>query len=290
MSRPLFLAICLLLSGIVFGIFIRQPQVNRFQAAMFLKMVQGTAPKPYVQRVLLPVTVRLIAAATPAGTRAATNEWLQGRRSLQRILDIRRWDPEYAFEHAVGMALMYLSLVGFAYALRHFFTGVFRAPGVFADSACLVALLGVPPFFRYYSHVYDLPNLLLFALALALMVRRRWGLFLLVLAAATLNKETAVLLTMLFVIHFWNEQRMDRRSFTRLVLLQACIFVSFQLAISWAFRNNPGPFLYVHLFDHNIGSQRVLEKNGFKLEGILRKAKKIAGKFYDDRLYAKVKR
>jgi [ribosomal protein S5]-alanine N-acetyltransferase len=42
-------------------------------------------------------------------------------------------------------------------------------------------------------------------------------------------------------------------------------------------------------FSYNVASQRVLEKAGFKFEGLLKKNAKKDGKFYDDKLYARVR-
>ncbi|MCX6740688.1 MAG: GNAT family protein [Candidatus Parcubacteria bacterium] len=47
--------------------------------------------------------------------------------------------------------------------------------------------------------------------------------------------------------------------------------------------------IYAKVFIYNPGSKIVLEKNGFKLEGILKKAAKKKGKFIDEYLLAKVK-
>lgn len=44
-----------------------------------------------------------------------------------------------------------------------------------------------------------------------------------------------------------------------------------------------------HVFDFNIASARVLEKNGFEFEGLLRKHHKKDGKFLNSKLYALVK-
>lgn len=44
-----------------------------------------------------------------------------------------------------------------------------------------------------------------------------------------------------------------------------------------------------NIFSFNVGSARVLEKAGFQLEGILRHHYKKDGKFFDGKLYAKIK-
>jgi len=47
--------------------------------------------------------------------------------------------------------------------------------------------------------------------------------------------------------------------------------------------------VYAHVFPHNKASMRVLEKNGYQLEGVLRKRIEKSGKLYDSYLYAKVR-
>lgn len=47
--------------------------------------------------------------------------------------------------------------------------------------------------------------------------------------------------------------------------------------------------IYAGAYVFNLPSMRVLEKNGYKLEGIMRKSVKKNGKFFDKYLYAKVK-
>jgi len=47
--------------------------------------------------------------------------------------------------------------------------------------------------------------------------------------------------------------------------------------------------IYAYIFSFNKASMRVLEKNGYKLEGILKKDTKKDNKFLDCYLFAKVK-
>lgn len=59
--------------------------------------------------------------------------------------------------------------------------------------------------------------------------------------------------------------------------------------VGYAF-NELGLFrLTAHTFEFNLGSARVLEKNGFKLEGHLRKHFRKDGEFLDARLYGLLK-
>jgi RimJ/RimL family protein N-acetyltransferase len=61
-----------------------------------------------------------------------------------------------------------------------------------------------------------------------------------------------------------------------------------RLFLNYAFRKYKLRRIYGHVRTFNKASARVFEKNGFKLEGILRKNKLKNGKYMDDFLYAKV--
>jgi hypothetical protein len=103
--------------------------------------------------------------------------------------------------------------------------------------------------YDYYSHIYDFPTLLVYTLGLALMVHRRWRLFLLVVLIGCFNKETTVLLTLVFVIHF---ARAGNVKFRQLLGVQLLIFVVVKGALTVIFRDNPGSFVAFHLVDHNV--------------------------------------
>ena len=47
--------------------------------------------------------------------------------------------------------------------------------------------------------------------------------------------------------------------------------------------------IYAYTFPKNTSSRKVLEKNGYKLEGLLRKDELKDGKIYDTTIYAKTK-
>lgn len=59
--------------------------------------------------------------------------------------------------------------------------------------------------------------------------------------------------------------------------------------VAYAFAELEVERLIAHVFDFNLSSARVLEKNGFKLEGYLRKHYRKAGKLFDARLYGLLK-
>lgn len=250
--RLIYTIVALLFSAIVLVIFVQSPGINGYDRAMFGDMIYGKANKPFVCRTLLPSTVRLITFAIPKDIKTFLNHSIGEKRLVEKTFKDLRWEQEYLVEYGIALILMYLSICGFLYAIRYFFRGVFHSPGKFVDMISLVALLGLPPFFKYYSYLYDFPTLFLFTLGLGLMVRQKWLLFLSVFLIASFNKETTILLTMIFFIHFYNKKRMDKQLFERLILIQLIIFASVRVILSFVFINNAGGFFEFHLIDHNI--------------------------------------
>ena len=60
---------------------------------------------------------------------------------------------------------------------------------------------------------------------------------------------------------------------------------SVNLMLDYAFNNIGTERIFAHTLEQNIGSQRVLEKCGFTLEGRERKAEYFGGKRYDRLMY-----
>lgn len=246
-----FLTYCVL-AIIVFRVFIRDPGLNLQSGTIFTDMIHGTAHKPFVYRALLPAAVRLLTAAVPDTARRLIEEWAATSPVGSAVLSELRGQPEFFLEYVIGSVLMYLSLLGFAFAVRYLFAAVYGASGLFKDSIPLAALLCLPPFFTYHSYIYDFPALFLFTLGLALMVRQRWPSFVLVFLLACVNKETAILLTMVFCIHFRNRSAVGSRLFRTLLVLQLCIFLVTKALLAFIFMDNPGRFVEFHLMDHNV--------------------------------------
>jgi hypothetical protein len=232
------------LSSTVFMIFIIDPGIDGYYRATFRDTVHGDAYKPYVYRALMPVTVRLIASALPQEVRDSI---------IDSNLHIAEWEQDILPEYWVASILMFASLVGFSFAFRQLLKDLFQAQPVFIDLIVLVAIAGLPPFFKYYNYVYDLPNLFLFTLGLSLMLRRDWRRFLIVFLIACVNKETTILLTAVFTIYYWmRTSQVPRSLFLRLLFAQAGIFLLVRSMLLWIFRNNPGDSIEFHFFDHNI--------------------------------------
>jgi hypothetical protein len=202
----------------------------------------------------LPLAVRAVVGAVPADTKVEIDRSLARLPGVEKTCETLGWERDGLLEYAVALALMYASLVAFVFAIRAMALAFYRTTSTGANLAALLAVVGLPPFFRYYSYLYDFPALLLFTLGLTLMAQRRWRAYLLVFVLGAINKETIVLLTLIFAIHFgpWGvAPRLQRREFLKLGALQFALFVAVKLALDLAFRDNAGRFVEFHV-DHNL--------------------------------------
>jgi hypothetical protein len=242
-----------LAAGVMFVTWLFSRSINGRDCATLVEMVYGRACKPFVYRALLPILIRWGTAILPAAFRSFLSGSLAQGAPVQHLLATLQFEPQYLTEYLVGSLLMGSSLLGFLFALRDLVGSLYRTTSWwFRDALPPAALLALRYLIRYVNYVYDLPTLFLFTLGLALMLRRQWRAFLLVYALACLNKETTILLTLVFVIHFSHDAWLGRSRFVRLVLLQLGLFVAIKLALSWVFRANPGTFVELHLLDHNL--------------------------------------
>ncbi len=178
-------------------------------------MLNGTAWKPYVTRALIPLITRLVISVVPI-------------------------QPEF-----VITALMFLSLVGFAYAFRYLLATFWDA-GVLLDGLSLFAVVALLPLMATFSRqMYDFTTLFFFTLGLGLLARRRWRWFLAIFPLACLNRETTFLLSFVFAVHFY--PRVERQFLVKMLAAQAFIFIAIRAPLLWLFKDNPGNAVEVFL-------------------------------------------
>ncbi len=242
----------LLLCALVCALFVYDPGINDYAPSKFSDMVYGTASRPYVTRTLLPTTVRLLTAAIPESIRAAVSSAVVSAYGEQDLFRLLGWEPQYVIEFLLGLILMLLALWGFTHALRYLLNAVLVVGRRTEEALVVVAVAGLTQFFCYQNYVYDFPMLFLSTLALGLLVRRRWALFLLVFAAACMNKETTILFTLVFGLHFRRPADLPRRTYAALLLTQLGLYGLIRGALWAVFRNNPGGIVEIHVLDHNL--------------------------------------
>jgi hypothetical protein len=250
LRKPIFYFTTAIIAGCVLIMFVIFPGINDNKPSMFADMVYGKAEKPYVYRTLLPTSVRILSAPVPESLRNSLSEKIESNISLNKLFKKLKWEKEFAVEYSFAMILMFLSLWGFSIAVRYLFNLFFSSPGWFADSVSVLALLGLPTMFQYTSFLYDFPLLLFYTLGLIFLYKRDWKTFLVIFLIGCFNKETTILLTLIFYVYYRSKLR--KGLFNKLLFAQLAVFVIVKLLLFIIFNSNPGTFVEFHLVDHNL--------------------------------------
>jgi hypothetical protein len=196
--------------------------IDAYYRSRLVDMVNGTAWRPYVTRALVPLIARAGTALTPIS----------------------------AFMWVV--LLMAASLFLFQSAIRKLFRRTYHVDETPTLVTALAALAVLPIFFGPFSRqIYDFTTLWTFTLGLALMVGQRWTAYLALFAIATVNKETTILLTLVFGVHFLLRRRLPFDRALLLLAAQVAIFVLIRGAIAYVFRGNEGGVVEINWENHN---------------------------------------
>lgn len=231
--------------------FVKLPGINGYERAMFPEMIYGTAWKPFVYRTLLPTTVRVISEIIPEDVHTYFSDKVSSNYFFLQVLEKLKWESEFITEYLVAMVLMYLSLLGFVFVFRKLFKEIYSSPEWFINIISIIMLFALPPMFQYYSYVYDFPTLFLFTLGLVFLKQKNWGYFLTLFFIACFNKETIILLTLIFTIHYYNDSSISKKVYTQIILAQIFIFILVKMLLYFIFLNNAGGFVEFHLIDRN---------------------------------------
>ena len=252
-NRIIYRAIIAIISLYVLIAFVKLPPINGYERAMFSEMIDGTAWKPFVYRTLLPTTVRLISEVIPNEVHITLTTKVESSFFLSQVLEKFKWESEFITEYLVAMVLMYLSLLGFVFAFRKLFDQIYSSPLWFKNIISIILLLAIPAMFQpqYSNYIYDFPTLFLFTLGLLLLKQRNWKFFLILFFIACLNKETIILLTLIFAIHFYKDAEVSRKLYYQLLGAQLILFAAIKILLYILFVNNPGGFVEFHLIDRN---------------------------------------
>ena len=242
--------------GFLLPLFFIRPGVYEGPAA-FPDMIYGKAARPFVYRTIMPSIVRALTIVSErafglAGMDLSVHPISRFGNWLMRATGAPETAMQYSHEYGICALVIAACFIGFARVLRrlilHFYP---EYPRFVSHLAPILGLMVIPLlFFRYGNHMYDPMTLLVFTLSGYLIAKRRHLLYLAVFPLASLNKETAILLVLVFLVR--EAGVMPRR---RLVLLSLWQLLSFVLIKSWltyAFRGNPGSFVELHLLDHNV--------------------------------------
>jgi len=252
---------------------------NNYQRDLLSDAVYYRAERPFVQRTLLPTTVNLLSRLVPETVKRRAVRFVHETPAMQHIFTVDR-DPSVAsgslkleknfpVETVIALILIFGCLLGFVRVILLLYDECYTGSFAFRTAVPSIAAAGVVPWLSYTSHFYDFVSLLLFATSLLLLKQERWRTYLVVFALACVNKETAILNTLVFVVYLAAQERLNTRFGRMYVALQIGIYVIVQSAIVHAFGRNRGTPTEFHLFDINAGLLREWIRHHYSLEQLV---------------------
>lgn len=242
-NQLLFAVLALVNSIWVFLTYLSINRIGTLEPATLARTLEATAERPYIYRVLLPLLSQLLAPIVPD----SLIDWLHNAPvSLQNSFG---WlsDGGYERQAAVILAIMFLSLLGFAFAEKK----LLQIMGIGTKEQYVLALLAqvlVLPFSFQFAYYYDLPQVLLVTLCLVFLYQQKWGHYILTLAIASFNKETSLFPIAVFFIYYL--RRLPQRKFIELLSVQAIVYTVIRASLLYIFRNNPGTAVLLTLEGH----------------------------------------
>src|SRR4051812_2342061 len=245
--RLLNIAIVLLYALLCFFIcllFVLNSNTNGNHEQTFRDMLDGTAFKPYVYRVLVPMLLRCVNLLSPHSIENFAN------------LELSKYFPYFINHYHVSPDLAYLGVWSVVFYLislliycRLLYLGGYHIVGLPKAQAAITPLLGLlmlPPFFRQ-GYIYDLPQLALFSACLYLMFRQKWRLYFFFFTLLCLNKETSIIILFAYLATYVDKHA--SRILFIMSLLHLFICGTIRLLLEQVFQNNPGVSMQIHIID-----------------------------------------
>jgi len=208
----------------------------------FQAMISGTAHRPFVYRVLMPVLVNAASALVP--TPVQERLVAAARDKLVEHELVHGGDSQLAFKKLCTYMVLFVTLMLLPVGLRAL-AQVAYGPSLLADLSPPIAMLFLPLACSEGAYMYDFPEILLATWCLILLARGRLAPYYAVFILALLNKESSALWLAFFIAFY--SSRMARRKVLVHLVMQVGLAVLISAAVRWNFRDNPGGPVEVHL-------------------------------------------
>lgn len=246
----LFGILFIIISTSVIGSFMRVG-IDGYPRAMFQELVQGKAYKPFVYRRLVPATIKITSSLIPEKIKTEINNLGEKHSDfLKQYISIGELSVELT-DLLIAIVIWYLSIFGFALMLMKLINHFYITNERVLLSLALIAVMGLPIFFKFYSYMYDFTNLFLFTLNFYLLARSKWSLYLIFFGLLTFSKETSLFLV--FIYFIWYYKKLSKSQFLRLLLIQVLIYIIIKGTINSIYSSNPGTVLEFNIFN-NLGN------------------------------------
>lgn len=253
LRKTSFIAILYIVASMyVFGVWVWSAEspttaFNSDPRSTLSGLIYGTAHKPYVQRVLVPMLTRSTYTVISGPTLDSIEKSLLDLPKVQKETARLGWETEYFAEYLIALFLVFLTLLGFPFVVKAFWSAMYETGTAVTNIVPLVALLALPPIFPTGPHyIYDFPALFFFTLGVVLLVQGRWALYYPAFILGCLNKETMVLPVLFFVLLFWKQ--MPKRTLLLHTFTQVLLFVIIKAFITISFADNSGNVADFHLY------------------------------------------
>lgn len=207
--------------------YIQVSQMGHDDRSQLSALVYGTAYKPCVTRALLPILIRL----------TYHNDKLSDILIQESIKHyggaIRGLSPDNPSLAIIAIFWLFIFLIIFLVSLRYLMAGLGYSRFWTAVSPFLI-MPAIVILFLPGAYVYDLVTLAMFTLCLAFLQARKWDLFLYALALASIAKETAVILILVYLVVEWRDWDY------RFIVEQVAVVFMTRSYLWFVYMNNPG--------------------------------------------------
>ena len=207
--------------------------------------------RPFAYRILSPTLINAGVRLVPDRAREAQRAWLLERSPLLRYrFERESWSLEKSVRWHVAYAYVFGSLLALLFATRWLTARVFPGRELFRDYAPTVGALLLPLSFHLGGYLYDFAELGLLVVAVGALLTRNHRLYYPAFVLAILNKESDVLLAVLFVaVHLGS---MPLRRLASHAACQGLLAAALLGGVRWALRDHPGGPVEVWI-GHNVG-------------------------------------
>lgn len=227
--------------------------LNAYPRGSLNAMVEGTADRPFVYRVLIPSVIR--ALEQPFEGKFTDDQDFKPYGDNDDKAGNRFIRSKTAFRISAQIVITWLCYIGMGFFLASASRSLGRSE-LLSHLTGLMAIGAIPLWARFYSWSYDPGTVLLCSFMLWSLVKRSLPWFALAFCLASVNKETSVfwLPVLVAVMNHGFGQEGDGKRQPATVWIAAGSLLAFWIAVKWYVKHlyglNPGS----DLENHNLGT------------------------------------
>lgn len=217
------------------------------------KVLDGSSPKPYASRILVPKAINLVSKLIPESVSGILIE--RSRQMLEAILGghlAGMLNDKLALAYATSLMsnflFFFLTLILLRSISRQYFEKTPVSIVIQDLSPIAFALLLAISYRAYNGFIYDQFEIFIFVLYLFLTKRRTYHLSLIVLVLAIMNKETAIFFPVFGAAIRWCEERKAMAKELGWIAMEFSVVATGFLAIKILLMDHPGSNTEWHFF------------------------------------------